>query len=548
MEKAKKRNGFASGIGFILAAAGSAVGLGNLWSFPYKTSANGGAAFVFAYVISVIVMGSIVMIAEIYLGKRAQANPVTAYKKVHKSLGWLGLFAVVVPLLITCYYSILGGYTVKYTMNSFSNNSGILTDFAANVGEVILYTAIFIILALVVVMAGVKGGIEKASKVLMPALFILLVVVVIYCLCLGEGVAEGLEFYLKPDFSALGFKGILAAMGQAFFSLSLGMGIMVSYGSYAGKEIKVGQSVIMICVFDTLVALLAGLAIFPAIHHYKATTGETLTDKGIVLLFSSLPLVFDNLGTLGHIMSFLFFGMVVIAALTSVISLLEVVTQFVIQKFRVHRKKAILVVSLICFALSIPISISLGFEVSGKGGMTIFGYNWLDFIDNVTNAVLMPVCAFGSCFAIGWLLDKKFTANPMNTYRTLENDGLSLGKFGKIFAVMVKYITPVFILLIEIFGVRDFIFPADASGVRAFSSNGLGVVLTAYILLAIVIICYNLFLRNSTTGCNADEIDIAIAASLDEDEGSIDAETASESAVESDTATATTSEKAEDKE
>ncbi len=517
MEKTTKRNGFASGIGFILAAAGSAVGLGNLWSFPYKTSANGGAAFVFAYIISVIVIGSIVMIAEIYLGKRAQANPITAYKKVNKHLGWLGLFAIVVPMLITCYYSILGGYTVKFAMNSFNNNSEILGTFSANIGEVILYTAIFIILALVVVMAGVKGGIEKASKVLMPALFILLVVVVIYCLCLGDGVKEGLEFYLKPNFKELGFKGVLAAMGQAFYSLSLGMGIMVSYGSYAGKKINVGKSVMMICIFDTLVALLAGLAIFPAIYYYKATEGIVLTNKGIVLLFSSLPLVFDGLGTIGHIMSFFFFGMVVIAALTSVISLLEVVTQFVIQKFKVHRKKAILIVALICFLVSIPISISLGFAINDTATMTIFGYNWLDFIDNVTNAVLMPVCAFGSCFAIGWLLDNKITANPMNTFRTLKNDGLNLGKFGKIFTVMVKYVTPVFILLIEIFGVRDFIFPENSEGIRAFSSNGLGVVLTAYTLLAIVILIYYLFLRNSTTGCNADEIDIAIAANLDDD-------------------------------
>ena len=513
MEKTKKRNGFASGIGFILAAAGSAVGLGNLWSFPYKTSANGGAAFVFVYILSVIVIGSIVMCAEIYLGKRAQANPVSAYKKANKGLGWLGLFAIIIPLLITCYYSILGGYTVKFTMNSFNKNSEILSSFAGNIGEVILYTAVFIILALVVVMAGVKGGIEKASKVLMPALFILLVAVVVYCLCLGKGVNDGLSYYLKPDFTQLGFKGVLAAMSQAFFSLSLGMGIMVSYGSYAGKNIKVGQSVIMICIFDTLVALLAGLAVFPAIYHYKAVNPEAnLSTGGIMLLFSSLPLVFDNLGALGHIVSFFFFGMVVIAALTSVISLLEVVTQFVIQKFKVHRKKAILIVALICFAISVPISISLGFAITGKDAMTLCGQNWLDFIDMVTNTVLMPVCAFGSCLAIGWFIDGKFTSNPMKTFRTLEGDGLNLGKFGKIFAVMVKYVTPVLILVVEVFGVKDIIFPGGT-----FSANGLGIVITAYALLAISAIVYFTVFKNRETGCNADEIDIAIAASLDED-------------------------------
>ncbi len=520
MESSKKKhNGFASGIGFILAAAGSAVGLGNLWSFPYKTSANGGAAFVFVYILSVIVMGSIVMIAEMYLGKRAQANPVTAYKKANKRLGWVGLFAIIIPLLITSYYAILGGYTVKFTMNSFEKNSEILGSFAGNIGEVILYTAIFLILSLVVVMAGVKGGIEKASKVLMPALFIILVLIVIYCLCLGEGVKEGLNFYLNPDFGALGFKGVLAAMSQSFFSLSLGMGIMVSYGSYAGKNIKIGRAVPMICIFDTLVALLAGLAIFPAIYHYKAQAGGNLEISGLMLLFQSLPLVFDNLGVVGKIVSFFFFAMVVIAALTSVISLLEVVTQFVIQKFRVHRKKAILVVAAICFAISVPISISLGYEITGETKMLLCGKNWLDFLDAVTNTVLMPVCAFCSCFAIGWLIDKKFTFNPMNTFRTLEDDGLKLGVFGKVFAVMVKYVTPLLILAIEIFGVYSTIF---SKGV--FSPDGLGIVLTAYGLLAVTIAIYCIFFRNKETGCNADEIDIAIAASLDADEDASDAD------------------------
>ena len=504
MEIKKKRNGFASGIGFILAAAGSAVGLGNLWSFPYKTSANGGAAFVFVYILSVIVMGSIVMIAEVYLGKRAQANPVSAYKKANKNLGWLGLFAVVIPLLITCYYSVLGGYTVKFTLNSFNNNSEILSSFAGNVGEVILYTAIFVVLALVVVMAGVKGGIEKASKVLMPALFLLLVAVVVYCLCLGEGVSEGLAYYLKPDFKSLGFNGVLAAMSQAFFSLSLGMGIMVSYGSYAGNDINVGKSVIMICVFDTVVALLAGLAIFPAIHHYQKVYGGNLSEKGIMLLFTSLPRVFDNLGTVGHIVSFAFFGMVIIAALTSVMSLLEVVTQFVIQKFKVHRKKAILTVALICFAVSIPVSVSLGFALNDADKMTVCGQNLLDFIDQITNVVLMPLCALGSCVAIGWFIDGKFTANPLKTYAALEKDGLRLGKFGKIFAVMVKYVSPLLILVVEIFGIRDVIFPNGT-----FSKGGLGIVLTAFALFVLTVAAYFIFFKNKETGCNADETDIA---------------------------------------
>lgn len=505
----KKRNGFASNIGFILAAAGSAVGLGNLWSFPYKTSVNGGAAFVFVYIISVILLGSVVMIAEMYLGKRAQANPITAYKKSHKSLGWIGLFAVIIPFIITCYYSILGGFTVKYTLNSFSGNSNILGSFSGNIGEVILYTAIFMILALIVVMGGVQGGIEKASKILMPTLFIILVAIVIYCLTLGEGVKEGLNFYLNPDFKDLGFKGILAAMGQAFYSMSLGMGIMVSYGSYAGKEMKLGKSALMICGFDTLVALLAGLAIFPAIYHYEAVSGTSeMSIKGVVLLFQSLPLVFDNLGIFGKIVSFLFFGMVTIAALTSVISLLEVITQFAIQKFKVNRKKAILVVAIITFIISIPISISLGFAINDEQKMLIFGYNWLDFFDLVANTVLMPICALGSCLAIGWFVGKyerkKDLLNPFALDKALKEDGLELGKFGILFSFMIKYGSPLIILLIEIFGIKDIMFPNGN-----FDVNGLGIVLTAFGIIAIAIAVYFLFFNKTDCGCNQDELQIA---------------------------------------
>ena len=508
MEEKKKGNGFVGGLGFILAAAGSAVGLGNLWSFPYKTSQNGGAAFVFVYIFSVIVLGSIVMIAEIYLGKRAQANPVTAYKKAHRGLGWIGLFSIVIPFLIMCYYAVLGGYTVKFTMNSFSDNSTVLQMFSGNVGEVILYTAIFMVLAVVIVMAGVQNGIEKASKVLMPILLFILIAIVVYCLCLGKGVSEGVDYYLNPDFRALGFKGVLAAMGQAFYSLSLGMGIMVSYGSYTGKNVNVGKSALMIALFDTMVALLAGLAIFPAIYHYQAETGIALQNNGIVLMFSSLPIVFNKLGAAGKIVSFFFFGMVSIAAVTSVISLMEVVTQFLIQKLSLNRKKAIGIVSIVAFLISVPIGISLGYALTGKPGMTIAGKNWLDFFDLVSNTVLMPVCAMGSCFALGWFAFKGRTTRERfsTTYlcKQLDEEGLKLGWFGQIFAFMVKYVTPLLIAVIEVFGVIDIIFPT-VHGHREYSSGGLAVVLTAFGLLAVVLAVYFLFLRNKDTGTNADE-------------------------------------------
>jgi len=328
--------------------------------------------------------------------------------------------------------------------------------------------------------------------VLMPALFILLLGTAIFSLCLGEGVAEGLEFYLKPDFKKLGGTEILAAMGQAFYSLSLGMGAMIVYGSYTGKKISLVKSTGMICLFDTMVALLAGFAVFPALYHYKAVEGAAFDPsemKGSTLMFKTLPMVFESLGIVGKIVSFLFFAMVVIAALTSVISLLEVVCQFVIQKCRFSRKKAVALLALICFAISIPVGIS-----AGGADVKLFGMDLLTFFDTVTNTVLMPVCAFFSCIAVGWMMGPKKAVGEM------ERDGQKLGFFRPIFMFMVKYVTPLLILAIEILGVYELVFPEGK-----FSGNGLGITLSAYGLLAVGALVYFLFFKKSDTGTNADE-------------------------------------------
>ena len=483
----QKKNGFASGIGFVLSAAGSAIGLGNLWAFPYKTAENGGAAFVLLYIICVLLIGVVTMLCEFHIGRRAAANPVSAFKSVHKNIGWFGLISVLIPAFIICYYSILGGYTVKYTLNSFSGNAGILASFSVNVGEVILFTAIFIILALVIIMGGVKDGIEKMSKVLMPILFLILVAVAIYSLCLGEGVFEGLKFYLSPDFSNVGFSAILAAMGQAFFSLSLGMGTMVSYGSYTGKEINMVKSTAMICIFDTIVALLSGLAIFPAVAYFDPALLEEA--QGLTLMFSILPEVFNSMGGFGQIVSFLFFGMVAIAALTSVVSLVEVVTQFIIQRFRVARKRSALGIVLGCFAVSIPVSISLGrVAILEESGISIFGMDLLTFFDEVTNTVLMPVCAFFACITVGWLL------GPKTAMLEMEDGTTRLGFLKKIFPVMVRFITPALILVVEIGGI-----------ITKFQKGEWFVVVAAYLLLALGVGAYFLFFKNSDTGTNACE-------------------------------------------
>lgn len=501
MEKQKKQNGFASGIGFIFAAAGSAVGLGNLWGFPYKTSQGGGAIFVILYILCILLIGVITMLCEIFIGKRAQANPISAYKKANKHLGFIGLVSIIIPFIIIIYYSVLGGYTVKYTVNSFAGNAGILAKFTGSAWQVILFTAIFATLALLIVMGGIKKGIEKASKILMPALFIILIGVVIFSLCLGEGVSDGIKFYLKPDFAAdINWgKTILAAMGQAFFSLSLGMGAMITYGSYTDTKVNIVKSTAMICLFDTLIALLAGLAIFPAVFHYTTTTGISQKDLGMQgpgLLFATLPLIFDSMGNVGKVVSFFFFAMVVIAAVTSIISLMEVVTQFVIQKFKLNRKIAIGIVTAVTFVLSIPVGISLGSAFNGGDTLFIFGMDLLSLFDTITNTVLMPVTAFFACITVGYAIGGKKATNE------IEQENVKLGWFKNVFVVMVKYITPVLIAIVEIFGVLELIFP----NFNSFSNNGLGIVITAYALVATAAAVYFAFFRDSYTGVNADEL------------------------------------------
>ena len=483
----KKKVGFASSLGFILASAGSAVGLGNLWGFPYKAAKNGGAAFVLIYIGCVLFIGFITMMTEMHLGKRVHANPVSAFKNANKNMGWVGLLVTAIPFLICCYYSVLGGWTTKYALNSFTGNAGIIADFSTNVGEVVLYTVIFMALVLVIIMAGVGDGIEKMSKVLMPTLFIILVGVACYSLCLGEGVSEGLSFYLNPDFSSVTFSTVLAAMGQAFFSLSLGMGAMVTYGSYTGKEINMTKSAAMVCLFDTVAALLAGFAIFPAVAHFDPSLLDGA--KGVGLMYITLPMVFDSMGVVGQIVSFLFFTMVVIAALTSIMSLVEVVTQFVLQKYHFSRKKSALVVICACTLLSVPVGISLGrVAICEVPGPNAFGIDWLTFLDEITNTVLMPVAAFLACVVVGWII------KPKKAMEEMEAEGSKLGFMKKLYPVFVKFITPALILVVEVGGVKG-----------EFDGGMAPVVYCAYALVAVCVVVYFAAFKNSNTGTNDDE-------------------------------------------
>lgn len=444
----QKQNGFASSLGFVLASAGSAVGLGNIWGFPYKTGANGGAAFVIVYILMALFLGIVGMVAEMYVGRRAQANPVTALKKINPKFGFIGLIAVAVPFFIICYYSVLGGYTIRGAVASFSDigksTAAVSESFAGFMSSPWLpavCTFIFLALAVLIIMGGVQKGIEKASKVLMPLLFIILLGVMIYCLCLGDGVREGLDFYiLKADFRELGWKGVAAAMGQVFFSMSLGMGIMISYGSYTGKEINLFKCAVQISLIDTAIALMAGLAIFPAAFHFIETSGvaaEAVGLGGFALMFKTLPMVFNSLGTVGGIIGAFFFLMVSIAAITSVVSLVEVVTQFVIQKFKISRKRAAIIPMVFAMLISVLVSLSLG------GHFDLFGFDLLTFFDEITNTVLMPICALAVCLAAGYGISKREMAKNIYPEKPF---------FGSFVSYMTRFVTPLLILVVAVFG------------------------------------------------------------------------------------------------
>ena len=497
----KKHNGFGSSLGFVLASAGSAVGLGNIWGFPFKTGANGGAAFVIVYILMALLLGIVGMTVEMYVGKRAQANPVSALKKINPKLGFVGLIAVVVPFFIICYYSVLGGYTLRGVISSFTDIGKDAATVGAGLGTFMespwlpaLCTFIFLGLAVLIIMGGVQKGIEKASKVLMPLLFIILLGVMVYCLCLGEGVREGLDFYiLKADFKALGWDGVAAAMGQVFFSMSLGMGIMISYGSYTGKEINLFKSAVQISIIDTVIALMAGLAIFPAAFHYMEVAGLTPEDvglRGFALMFKTLPLVFNSLGVVGAIIGAFFFLMVTIAAITSVVSLVEVVTQFVIQKFKISRKMAAIVPMTMAMLISVLVSRSLG------GHFALFGFDLLTFFDEITNTVLMPVCALAVCVAAGYGIKKREFSENIFPEKPL---------VGTVVSYMARFVTPVLILVVAVFGVVSNV----SENVNYYYVIA-GALLLSLVAAGVYFICK---LDRVNTGCNADEL----ASIADED-------------------------------
>ncbi len=439
-----QRGAWGSKIAFVFAAAGSAIGLGNIWRFPMVVGQNGGALFVLVYILAVALIGFAVMLAELAIGRYSRKNPVGAFEFIKPGSLWkfIGYFGILTAVCILSYYAVIAGwsagYLIKMATGSFSTgvtselSDTIFTEFSADPIQGILFFLMMIGITTLIVSKGIKGGIERWTRILMPILFILIVFLAIRALTL-PGAREGISFYLKPDFSQLSGKLVLFALGQAFFSLSLGMGIMVTYGSYISKSDNLVTSAGWVCFFDSLIAFLAGVIIFPtlfAIPGIAPTAGPGLVFKVLPLIFSKIP------G--GILFGTLFFCLFSIAALTSTISLLEVPVAYFVDERSWSRKKAAVLVGLFVFCLGIPSALS-------SGGMAFFTkINLISNMDFIFNSVFLPIGAFLICLFLGYVWGVKNAAQEILS-------GNPRFKLRPLWSFSVKFLSPIAILIILYF-------------------------------------------------------------------------------------------------
>ena len=442
----EERAKFGSKMGVILATAGSAIGLGNVWRFPYMAGENGGAAFIIFYILCVVILGLPCMVSEFIIGRHAQANTARAYNKVSGNRIWtlVGCLSVLTGFLITSYYAVVSGWCLQYIYASLMGHldgdpeyfKQYFVNFSADPVKPIVWTVAILGITHLVIQHGVRDGIEKASKMLMPTLFVLLLVLVVSSCMLPNAIA-GIEFLFKPDFSKVTPDVLLSALGQAFYSMSIGMGCLCTYASYFSRQTNLLRSAVQIGLIDTFVAILAGLMIFPA-----AFSVGVSPDSGPSLIFITLPNVFQQafggMPVVGYVVSLLFYALLSLAALTSLISLHEVSTAFFHEELHIGRKKAALIVTASCSVLGAFCSLSLGgYEIMSFLGKTLF-----DIFDFVTGQVFLPVCGFLTCLLVGWYLPHKLVRDEFTNWRTLR------GKFFHIYLFAIKYLCPACILII----------------------------------------------------------------------------------------------------
>ena len=444
-----------------MAAAGSAVGLGNIWRFPYLAAKDGGGLFLVIYVILALTFGFTMIVSEISIGRKTRQSALTAYGVLHKPSKWIGVFACIVPFMILPYYSIIGGWVLKYCTVFLSGQGiaaaedGFFTGFITDQWSPLIFDFIFLGATAFIIYLGVNKGIESLSKVMMPVLLIMVVGIAIFSITIKNDEEDrygldGLMIYLIPDVSAITpksvFTTIMDAMGQLFYSISVAMGIMVTYGSYFRDEDNLMKSVNQIEIFDTVVAFLAGVMIIPAVYVFLGNEGLEAAGPG--LMFIALPKVFASMGSLGMAIGAIFFIMVLLAALTSCMSILETVVASLMDSFGWSRRKATIIESIVAMAVSIVICLGyniLYFEMPLPNGSTA---QILDIFDYVSNNILMPVVAIGTCILIGWLV------KPDTVIQEATKNGEKFGR-KKLYIVMIKYVAPVLLvlLLLGAFGV-----------------------------------------------------------------------------------------------
>ncbi len=460
----KKRTSFSSSVGFVLAAAGSAVGLGNIWRFPYLAAKDGGGLFLVIYIILALTFGFALLTTEIAIGRKTKQSPLTAYKQVHPKFKWIGVFACIVPMMITPYYCAIGGWVLKYFVTFLTGQGemaaqdGYFGSFITGTTEPIIYMLIFLLATSFVIYLGVEKGIELVSKILMPILLVLVIIIAVFSLTISHtdetGVVrtglQGLKVYLIPSLAGKTFKDVIIvvmdAMGQLFYSLSIAMGILIAYGSYVQDDDNLMRSINQIEIFDTFVAFFAGVMIVPAVFVFMGQEGMTASGPG--LMFVSMPKVFMEMGKAGAFIGIIFFLMVIVAALTSCISIMEAIVSSFIDQFHISRRKATVTVSGIAIVFGILVCLGynkLYFEVPLPNGAV---GQILDIMDYISNNILMPVVAIGTCILIGWVAKPDYVIDEV----TKNGSGFSRKE---LYRVMIKFIAPVMlaVLLLQAIGI-----------------------------------------------------------------------------------------------
>lgn len=457
MKQEKKRNSFSGSIGFVLAAAGSAVGLGNIWRFPYLAAKDGGGLFLVLYLILALTFGFTLLTTEIAIGRKTKQSPLTAYGRIHPKWKTLGIFACLVPVIILPYYCVIGGWVVKYLLAYLTGEGakaaedGYFTGFITADVQPMILLCVFLFAVAFIVFRGVNKGIEASSKVIMPLLLLLVVGIAVFSLTISHtdesgtvrSGMEGFKIYVIPDLKGLTLQGfftvLLDAMSQLFFSLSVAMGIMISYGSYVQDDANLVKSINQIEIFDTLVAFLAGVMIIPAVFTFMGREG--MQASGPSLMFVSLPKVFSAMGKAGTIVGVLFFAMVLIAALTSAVSVMEAVVSSFMDEFHVSRIKAAVIETVLALAGGILVCLGynkLYFEYTLPNGAVA---QILDIMDYISNNALMPIVAIGTCILIGWVVKPKVIIDEA------EKSGCKFGR-RSLYIVMIRFIAPVLLIVL----------------------------------------------------------------------------------------------------